>query len=194
MDYDFLREEYPKTISKEQLYQICHISKRKALWLLEHGIIPCEDFGKQTRRFHIRLEDVIEFLQKREAGELDDVLPCGVFSSHAAREPPNELDYEKLCFMLLERWEVEPDMLTIRQAETLCGYGTTSLNRWLQQGIVEGANCRGINLISKASLAEHLASPADQHIHVKSQIHAELLEKAQREQNSGMEWSSMSLL
>ena len=51
MGYEYLREQYPEIISKDQLYRICHISKRKARWLLENGIIPCEDSGKQTRRF-----------------------------------------------------------------------------------------------------------------------------------------------
>ena len=38
MNYGYLREQYPAVISKDQLYRICHISKRKALWLLEHGV------------------------------------------------------------------------------------------------------------------------------------------------------------
>ena len=31
-------------------------------WLLENGVIPCEDSGKKTRRFRIKLEDIINFL------------------------------------------------------------------------------------------------------------------------------------
>lgn len=58
-DYSHLLTEYPATISMDQLYKICHISKRKARWLLEHGVIPCEDNGNQTRRFAIKLTDVI---------------------------------------------------------------------------------------------------------------------------------------
>ena len=76
MDYGHLREQYPAVISKDQLYRICHISKRKALWLLEHGVIPCEDSGKQTRRFRIQLEDVIDFLERRDASPAAD-LPDG---------------------------------------------------------------------------------------------------------------------
>ena len=79
MDYSYLRREYPETISMDQLYRICHISKRKARWLLEHGVIPCQDSGKQTRRFSIRLEDVICFLEQRDAGLLGDVIPQGFF-------------------------------------------------------------------------------------------------------------------
>ena len=46
-DYSALLMEYPEVISKEQVYRICHISKRKATWLLENGIIPCKDSGKK---------------------------------------------------------------------------------------------------------------------------------------------------
>lgn len=58
-DYSALLMEYPEVISKEQVYRICHISKRKATWLLENGIIPCKDSGKKTRRFQVRTIDVI---------------------------------------------------------------------------------------------------------------------------------------
>lgn len=47
-DYSYLLEEYPETISKDQLYKICHISKVKASWYLENGVIPCEGTGKSA--------------------------------------------------------------------------------------------------------------------------------------------------
>lgn len=40
MNYGYLRQEYPAVISMDQLYRICHISKRKARWLLENGGSP----------------------------------------------------------------------------------------------------------------------------------------------------------
>ena len=86
MGYEYLREQYPEIISKDQLYRICNISKRKAQWLLENGIIPCEDSGKQTRRFHIRLEDVITFLERRDAGLLQAEIPVGIFSRRDLHE------------------------------------------------------------------------------------------------------------
>lgn len=194
MDYDFLREEYPETISMEQLYRICHISKRKALWLLEHGVIPCEDSGKQTRRFRILLEDVINFLTKRDAKELDTVIPHGTFSSGSHSEPYTYLNSEALFSLLIDRWQDAPDMLTVKQAETICGYGTTTMNRWLQLGHVRGVIYYGVNLISKESLAEYLASPEGQRISVKSEAHRLLLEEFCAEQkNSGMAFGSMSL-
>lgn len=196
MDYGYLREQYPAVISKDQLYRICHISKRKALWLLEHGVIPCEDSGKQTRRFRIQLEDVIKFLDRRDAGELDGVLPVGCFSSgrHSEREARAYLDCHELCDLLLARWEDEPDMLTVKQATALCGYSINAINRWMKKGVVEGVNYYGTNLISKESLAEHLASHAGQEISVKSDPHQEFLDEMLSEQkNSGMTFAAMSL-
>jgi len=50
-DYSILLEQYPEVVSKDQMYKICHISKRKATWLLENGVIPCQDSGKKQDAF-----------------------------------------------------------------------------------------------------------------------------------------------
>lgn len=196
MDYEYLRQQYPEIISMDQLYRICHISKRKAKWLLENGVIPCKDSGKQTRRFQICLDDVITFLERREAGLLHENIPTGIFSSggRTLERPRQTLDSEALSAFFLERWADSADMLTAPQAASLCGYGTTAINRWIKEGTVNGVCYRGKNLISKKSLAEYLASQEGQLIPVRSMRYKELLEEFQaEEQNSGMEWESMSL-
>lgn len=196
MDYSCLRNEYPEIVSMDQLYRICHISKRKAKWLLENGIIPCEDSGKQTRRFQVRLEDIITFLERRDAGLLQEEIPAGIFSSggRTLEQPRQILDSGALCAFLLDQWVDAPDMLTASQAASVCGYGASTINRWARDGIVAAVNYRGTNLISKESLAERLASHEGQLIPVRSALHEELLEDFQaEEQNSGMEWGSMSL-
>ncbi len=106
MDYEYLRQQYPETISMDQLYRICHISKRKAKWLLENGVIPCKDSGKQTRRFQIQMDDMITFLERQDAGLLREDIPAGIFSSGGRTlEPPRQtLDSGALCAFLLERW------------------------------------------------------------------------------------------
>ena len=197
MDYIYLRNEYPETVSMDQLYRICHISKRKAKWLLENGIIPCQDSGRQTRRFQIRLEDIITFLERRDAGLLREDIPAGIFSSggRTLENPRQILDSGALCAFLLDRWADAPDMLTVAQAASLCGYGPSTINRWVRDSIVEAVRCYGSNLISKESLAERLASSEGQLIHARSALHEELMEDFQaEEQNSGMEWGSMPLL
>lgn len=49
-------------ITKEQLYKILHISKRRAKFLLDNGYIPCVDTGKKMRRYQIKMSDVQEFI------------------------------------------------------------------------------------------------------------------------------------
>ena len=198
MDYRYLRREYPETISMEQLYRICHISKRKARWLLEHGVIPCQDSGKQTRRFSIRLDDVICFLKQRDAGLLDDVIPQGIFSSsspHPVRSTSPVLDEGGLCAYLMKCWEDWPDMLTTRQASELCGYSVNALNRWRNLGQIQGVKYRNTLRYSKESLACWLASVKGQSIAVPSPQHREWMKVFEsEEQTDGMEFHSMLLL
>lgn len=48
----------PDEITKEQLYKLLHVSKRKAKWMLDEGIIPCVNRGTKTHTYLIRMEDV----------------------------------------------------------------------------------------------------------------------------------------
>ncbi len=201
MDYSFLRDQYSEVITMDQFYRICHISKRKAQWLLENGVIPCEDSGKKTRRFKIKLDDVIEFLELRDAGVLDDVMPVGIFSSaeygYPPKQPRTQLDKGALQAFLLDCWVDAPDMLTVPQTVALCGYSVTTLERWFQKELLAGIRYRGMILLSKESLAEWLASNAGQSIQRQSIVHRELLEEfqtqEQEQKNIGMGFGSMLL-
>ncbi len=131
-------------------------------------------------------------------GQRTAYIPAGIFSSGGRTlQGPRQILYSgALCVFLLDRWADAPDMLTAAQAAFLCGYGASTINRWVRDGIVEAVNYRGTNLISKESLAERLASHEGQLIPIRSTIHEELLEEFQaeaEEQNSGMEWGSMPL-
>ena len=196
MDFEDLRQNNPETISMEQLYKLAHISKRKARWLLENGVVPCEDNGKRTRRFQIRLDDALDFLRRREAGELESIIPAGAFSSVASRDVPVRayLDSDALTAFLLERWQNEPDMLSTNRAVALCGYTTSTLNRWATEGRVPAVRYFGSLLYSKEGLAGFLASQYGQSIAVPSMLHQELLAEFSAEiENSGMTFGIMSL-
>ena len=195
MDYQYIREQYPEIITKDQLYRICRISKRKALWLLENGVIPCEDSGKKTRRFRIRLEDVIEFLERRDAGELDAILPQGIFSSgsHPVCQPRTYPDSEELCTFILAEWDDQPDMLTVRETAKLCGYSVHTVSGWVRKGTVASIAYHGASLVSKESLARWLASREGQGIGHMSEVHQRLMDGFQRDGSRDMAWSAMSL-
>lgn len=86
--YEYLREQYPEYVSENQLYKICHIAKRSAKYLLDNGIIPCENNGKKTRKYRIALNDIIAYLEKRDK-TLNSMIPRGCVNSRckAPRSP-----------------------------------------------------------------------------------------------------------
>ncbi len=127
MEYSFLCDQYPEAITMDQLYRICHISKRKARWLLENGIILCKDSGKKTRRFKIKLDDVIEFLELRDAGVPADMMLVGIFSSegYGSIHPGSPAHGSTTGLYRRSFWIagwMAPDMLTVPQTVLLCGY------------------------------------------------------------------------
>ncbi len=143
-----LLKDCPESLSLEQFRAVAHISKRKAKWLLENGVIPCEDSGKHTHRFQIKKRDVADFLRRRDAGELNSIIPAGAFSS---KQLHNTLllntNMEELLSFLMEEWADEPDMLTTKQASDLTGYNGTTINNWAVDGKIQTVNFYGKNLM-----------------------------------------------
>lgn len=133
----------PDEITKEQLYKLLHVSKRKAKWMLDKGIIPCVNRGTKTHTYLIRMEDVQIYLERSDA-ERSKEIPTGHFNakpakSHRKREalPPRELregetDDYMLC--LEEEWEILPDDLSVAQVVSLTGICEKRILRWLQTG------------------------------------------------------------
>jgi hypothetical protein len=141
-DYMELLKDCPETLSLEQFRAVAHISKRKAKWLLENGIIPCEDSGKQTHRFQIRRSDVAIFLRRQDTGELNSIIPVGAFNSNNTlhTNPLPNAEPEELLSFLMEEWANEPDMLTTKQAADLTGYNDTTINNWVVDGKIQAVN------------------------------------------------------
>lgn len=131
-DYTFLYEEYPEIISADQLYRICHISKRKAKWLLDSGHIPCQDSGKKTRRYKIRIDDVVTYLRTLEAEPETVAAPVGIFSTKRKHVDPiaqiNLRDFQRFLYTL---WAEQPDALTPKDVQSLVGYSTNTIGQWM---------------------------------------------------------------
>lgn len=141
----------------------------------------------------------------RSGYQIGDIRPAHLTGGQGILRPPGPhhiqirkyrqiLDSGALAAFLLERWADAPEVLTVAQTSSLCGYGPSAINRRVRDGLVEAVSYRGHNLIFKESLADRLASYEGQTISARSELHQELLEEFQgKEQNSGMEWGSMSL-
>ena len=75
----------PDEITKEQLYKLLHVSKRKAKWMLDEGIIPCVNRGTKTHTYLIRMEDVQIYLERSDAERRREI-PTGQFNARPAKK------------------------------------------------------------------------------------------------------------
>lgn len=137
--YQQILDEYPEYITKEQLYQICHISKKSAQNLLESGEIPCIDSGRKTHRFLIATADVVDYLQRRYS---------------APRPAADETAVEKIRAALA----LYPDVLSVAQVSELTGRRSSTVTKWCRLNYIENIYAGGKNHIPKASLADFLVS------------------------------------
>jgi len=157
--YDELKRQYPPTISADQFRQICHISKRKATWLLENGVVPCKDSGKKTRRFTIYIDDVIKYLQARENDPDSVITPRGQFTSGPKRR--SSIPIEKLETHLQTYWALRPDTLTIQEIRRMTGYSERLIGEWVRSGRLVAVTKCSQYLIPKTALIEFLAAAQD---------------------------------
>lgn len=151
-DYSDLRQKYPAVISSEQLSKICHISKRKAKWLLENGIIPCVDTGKKTWRFQISIEAVIDYLAKRDANSLTIAAPPGIFSSKPHQKPAAPVDLAALRAYTQRLWRNEPDVLTVEEASRISGFSKDTIYHWIHKERLMSIRYMGRHIIPKEEL------------------------------------------
>ena len=137
--YQQILDEYPEYITKEQLYQICHISKKSAQNLLESGEIPCIDSGRKTHRFLIATTDVVDYLHRRD---------------NAPRPAVDETAVEKIHAALA----LYPDVLSVAQVSELTGRRSSTVTKRCRLNYIENIYAGGKNHIPKASLADFLVS------------------------------------
>ncbi|MGI6752601.1 MAG: hypothetical protein ACOX4U_08375 [Anaerovoracaceae bacterium] len=128
-DYSHLRDEYPEKISQDLLY---------------------------TRRFKIRIDDVIIYLTKLENHPESLQTPSGIFSTRTKyrsiaqiQEPIDQKNFTK---MLKKEWHNSPDVLTTNDVIKLIGYTQSTLSDWIIQGRIIGIRYYNKYMIPKDCL------------------------------------------
>ena len=58
---------YPDPMGRTDFRKACRIGTRTSLYLLQSGLVPCENTGKQTRCYKIAKSDVAAYLRRRLA-------------------------------------------------------------------------------------------------------------------------------
>lgn len=175
--YRWLMDVYPSIISKEQFYKICRVSKRTALAYLQHGMIPCESTGKKTRKYSIKLKDVIRFLDARDNAPGGFIVPPGWYKGKTTEEafvltPEIRLRLRTELEALLE---IYPDVLSPAQVKEITGYTISTVTQWCYSDRLYHYRIYGRNVIPKIALLDFIVSNDFQSIKVKSQKHLLLL-------------------
>ena len=138
--YDELLTQYPAFVGLEQLRLMCHISKRKASYILTSGLIPSVNSGKKTRQYKIAVKDIVAFLRDIEVNPEKYSFPS--FSSGYTREQYAEnvvdIPMDKHFFDLLSGYykkllDPYPDLLTTTDTYEIVGYSKKTVNQWISE-------------------------------------------------------------
>ena len=158
LKYQWILEEYPETITKEQLYKICHVSKKTASHYLENGLIPCVCSGMKTRKYKIRTVDVIAFLQAREKDAEEFSAPSGWYAGqhHGFPRTFTPTMIHKTTQALTAILNNYPDVLTSREVSEVTGYSHSAVLKWCTGDKLRYFNIKGGIRIPKISLVEYL--------------------------------------
>ena len=162
-------------MSLEQLYKMLHVSKRKAAWMLNNGIIPCQIRPTKTHRYIILREDVEAYLQKKRAERRKEI-PVGIFNAKPTKQkvvinnnrPMDTVDLAE-CFITIadeckddfrthveKRLQYFPDAITADKAADIMGYAKNTVHSYIQQKRIFAVQISGKYILPKSALVEFL--------------------------------------
>jgi len=152
--------QYPKYVSKEQMRIICHISKRKARYLLQSGLVPCENSGKLTRNYKIKTADVVKYLQDRE--ELPEKYKYEQSSSNTryiySKLAELGTDIESLSAYYEELFKDYLDIVTVADIAQMTGFTRGSVTGWLKDKKIKSFKIKNVYRVPKIYLLKFLVS------------------------------------
>ena len=173
-------------LSLEQLRQKLHISKRKAAWMLQNGVIPCRIVDTPTHlRYYVKEEDLRAYM-KQSITESKKEFVRGQFSSRNKGAPEaNEAsgaeisvfaflsrkDRNKFAKMLEKRLAIYPDALSVYRVAKIIGYSERTIRWHIAKGRLFATLQERKYLVSKYSLIKFLASDKGFAMQPKSEWH-----------------------
>ena len=150
---------------------------KKAAWMLQNGIIPCEICNTPTHKYSVRKEDVLAYMAKSDREKRKEI-PIGIFNAKKTNNPrrtePKDSDCggyfddthyklrgkERARFkeMLENLLSVVPDTLTVDEVAELTGYHRRTVLRYVQRKYIYAVTIMGKYYISKSSIINYLAT------------------------------------
>ena len=173
-------------LSLEQLRQKLHISKRKAAWMLQNGVIPCRIVDTPTHlRYYVKEEDLRAYM-KQSVTESKKEFVRGQFSSRNKDAPQTEeacgaeisvfaylsrKDRNKFERILEKRLAIYPDALSVYRVAKIIGYSERTIRWHIAKGRLFVTLKENKYLVSKYSLIKFLASDKGFAMQPKSEWH-----------------------
>ena len=162
-------------ISLEQVRQILHVSKRKAAWMLQNGVIPCWIRPCKTHRYIVRVEDLDDYLRRAEADRAREI-PVGLFNSQTQKRPEWSLtiqgeERERFAGYLECRLQRASDRLSLRDVVEITGYDHATVCGWVKDGLLYAVRVGRWLCVPKSGLIGFLASDRAFIIQSKSRWH-----------------------
>ena len=173
-------------LSLEQLRQKLHISKRKAAWMLQNGVIPCRIVNTPTHlRYYVSEEDLRAYM-KQSITESRKEFIRGQFSSRNKNAPEiNEVSGDEINVysylskkernkferMLEKRLAIYPDVMDIKRIVSIIGYTDRTIRWHISKGRIFAIIQDRKYLVSKYSLIKFLASDKGFAMQPKSEWH-----------------------
>lgn len=152
--------EFPETMSKEQFYQVAHISKRQAQYLLQEGIVPCQIRKTVTHKYVIDTRDVIAYLESRPAQGTKSITAMGKLHRYGYHLPddlsPKLLIYLRAAYEAA--FERMPDVMEIEQIGRVICYAYDTIYKWCASGKLKSIQVSNKHLIPKEWLFEFMLS------------------------------------
>ncbi len=183
-----LRKKYPPILSLEDVRIILRISRRKASWMLQNGIIKCTNNGKKTKQYAVDIDDLFDYFKKVEINDPSVRIPSGIFSSRVAEQASRKLLLDAIhavpsadfSLFLADEWCEYDDLLYWNDVVKITGYAKTTVNKWMADKLLKKAIAQDGHFTTKEWLIEFYQEYAYK-IEGKSQKHILLLTKYYRQ-------------
>ena len=94
---------YPDPMGRTDFRKACRIGTRTSIYLLQIGLVPCENTGKQTRCYKIAKADVADYLRRRAADPARYTPPSGWYKNYPNHKPPENALVRRLDLTGLRR-------------------------------------------------------------------------------------------
>ena len=133
------------------------VSESEAQYLLLSGLVPCENSGKKTRNFKVKVDDIIKYLEDREVNPDKYKMP----SKH--RFWGNK---EKLQKYYEENYDDYPDVVGVSDIERMTGLGKSSIVRWLRSGEVMSFKVKNAYKVPKDLIIQFIVDNKSSRVNV----------------------------